>query len=204
MKKALLIVDVQNDFCPGGALAVLYGNQVVEPLNKMIKYTRANRWLAVASRDWHPVNHCSFQNQGGPWPPHCVQNTHGAEFHPGLILKPWFEETEIRKGFKQDEDSYSAFGGSIAVGWNRTMNLEEILQRRKITTVYIGGLATDYCVKATALDAVSLNFKTYLLLDACRAVNVNIGDSLKALIEMKNAGVIITSTEKVINGEETR
>src|SRR3989338_6515113 len=88
LKKALLIVDVQNDFCPGGALAVPDGDQVVEPLNRMIYYARVNRWLTIVSRDWHPADHCSFKEQGGPWPSHCVQNTSGAEFHPDLDI--WF------------------------------------------------------------------------------------------------------------------
>lgn len=200
-ESALIVVDVQNDFCPGGALAVPCGDQVIEPLNIIINYARANRWLVIASRDWHPANHCSFKEWGGPWPPHCVQAKPGANFHPNI----WYlllisDAIVISKGTEKTKDSYSAFGGG-----NRSLisykipSLEEILRKNNVDVVYIGGLATDYCVKATALDAVRKEFKTYLLLDACRAVNINPGDSDRAVEEMRQAGVIITSTEKVLN-----
>ncbi|OGN08952.1 MAG: hypothetical protein A3J46_05670 [Candidatus Yanofskybacteria bacterium RIFCSPHIGHO2_02_FULL_41_11] len=205
MKKALLIVDVQNDFCPGGALAVPDGDQVIEPLNRVIVLRAIiSDWLVIPSRDWHPADHCSFKEQGGLWPPHCVQGTVGASFHPNLLLLLSSIERGIRKGFRQDEDSYSAFDGSMALDWDKFTSLEKFLRQKEVTEVYIGGLATDYCVKATALDAVKKGFKTFLLLDACRAVNVNPGDGDSAVDEMSEAGVIITNTVMVINGEDVR
>lgn len=200
MKKALLIVDVQNDFCPGGALPVPDGDQVIEPLNEMIKYAIANDWLVVASRDWHPKKTSHFKKFGGLWPAHCVQKTWGAKFHPDVAANLINHALIISKGMRSDENAYSAFDGQDS----RYCPLEKRLAMGKIDEIYIGGLATDYCIRATALDAVVLGFKTHLLLNACRAVNVNLGDSLKAVDDMKREGVIITSTEKVINGEETR
>lgn len=200
MKKALIVVDVQNDFCPGGALAVTDGYKVVPPLNEIIRYARSQKWFIAASKDWHPSDHCSFNTQGGPWPPHCVKNTPGAQFNPYLIIEPNFKETIFLKGFEKDKDSYSAFGGVVAINWNLFVDLEEVLRERGVKEIYVGGLATDYCVKETALDGIKKGFRVYILLDACRAVNVKLGDSLKAVMEMKDVGVIITSTEKVLNG----
>lgn len=203
MKKALIVVGVQNDFCPGGALAVIDGDQVIEPLNRMIDAV-ANDWLIVASRDWHPRKTAHFKEFGGKWPVHCVQNTPGAEFHPKLqIVTPWVRTVVISKGTGENEDAYSAFDGTDCID-GKHRSLGERLRMEGIDEIYIGGLATDHCVKATALDAIVLGFKTYLLLDACRAVNVNLGDSLKAVDDMKREGVLVTSTEKVLNGEETR
>lgn len=207
MKKALLIVDVQNDFCPGGALAVPNGDRVIEPLNRIISHLSlfpgAKGWLIVASRDWHPAEHCSFKEQGGLWPPHCIQDTSGACLHRNLNVHT-LNGVVVEKGFKRNEDSYSAFGGSVVLSHMGTFgirfSLEEILKKLTIEGVYIGGLATDYCVKATALDAVRNGFKTYLLTDACRAVNVKPGDEALALNEMANAGVEFTTTGEVIRG----
>ena len=193
MKKALLIVDVQNDFCPGGTLAVPNGDQVIKPLNRVAEYARANGWVITASRDWHPRQTTHFEKFGGRWPVHCVQNTYGAEFHPSLRLPS--TTVVISKGIY--DDGYSLFegfhlrkdGGNLVTSWFFLNNCDE---------VYIGGLATDYCVKATALDAVKNGLKTYLLFDACRAVNINPGDGDRAIEEMIRAGVIITTTDKVL------
>lgn len=212
MNKALIIVDVQNDFCPGGALAVPEGDQVVAPINKLIDKANRENWLVVATRDWHPRETIHFVEFGGKWPVHCVEFTEGAKFHPDLAFK---ELTAISgltvgesviivsKGRGENENAYSGFDGSSRfVGdhdLNITRSLSQILGRYKITHLYIGGLATDYCVKATAFDAIRLDFVTYLILDACRAVNINPGDGEKAVEEMRSAGVIITSSEEVLH-----
>ena len=191
-KSALLIVDVQNDFCPGGTLAVFNGDQVVEPLNKMIRHAKDREWFTVASRDWHPRETKHFEEFGGKWPVHCVQNTPGADFHPSLKLTGGIYI--VSKGMLPTEDAYSPFDG-LAYG----SSLNEILKAFKVDKLYIGGLATDYCVKAACLDAKKLGYKTYLLLDACRAVNINPDDEAGALEEMNDAGVIITTTKEVLN-----
>ena len=175
---ALILVDVQNDFCPGGALAVREGDMVVKPLNHAQKFFRH----IFATRDWHPEDHCSFMGRGGPWPPHCIQNTHGSKFHPDLEISRAFV---ISKAFKRDKDAYSGFQGT---------DLEARLKREGIKRVFVGGLATDYCVRATALDALNAGFEVDLLEDAVRGVNVKPGDSEKAVAEMKEGGVKIGKT----------
>ncbi len=182
--KALIIVDIQNDFCPGGALAVSGGDQVVPVLNKLLQQADM---LSVATRDWHPEDHCSFKSQGGPWPAHCVAGTFGADFHHKLYRS--FIEQVVSKAMVRDQEAYSGFQGTELAGY---------LHLCGISRVFIGGLATDYCVKATALDAVNKGFKTYLILDACRAVNVNPDDGDKAVQEMISAGVIITTSEEML------
>lgn len=199
MKKALLIVDVQNDFCPGGALPVTDGDKVVEPINKMIEYAHKNGWLVVASRDWHPRVTSHFKDYGGRWPVHCVQNTKGAEFHPDLK----YTDIIISKGFLKDEDAYSGFDGFLTLR-DETISresMQEFLKRIFITEVYICGLATDYCVKATALDAIKHGFKTTVVLDACRAVNINPEDGDKAVEEMDKAGAFVALTQEVLDGD---
>ena len=193
-KKALLMVDVQNDFCPGGALAVINGDKVVGPLNAMLTLADERNWLVVASRDWHPAVTTHFKNYGGIWPTHCVQNTPGAAFHRNLAVVA-YKDIIISKATQPDEDGYSAFEGKT----KDCKNLADVLKEYKIDEIYIGGLATDYCVKASALDAVKNSFKTFLLLDACQAVNIQPDDGDQALETMKNAGVIITTTQEVFN-----
>ena len=193
MKKALLIVDVQNDFCPGGALAVPAGNEVVEPLNKLAEYAKANGWLIFASRDWHPSATTHFKLYGGIWPEHCVQNTEGSAFHRGLDIK---DAVIISKGVRPDEDGYSPFDGHTDSG----ESFEQVLATFGVTELYIGGLATDYCVKAAVLDAAKKGFKVFLLFDACRAVNVNRDDGEKAVDEMVGAGAMLTNTQGVLHG----
>jgi nicotinamidase/pyrazinamidase len=180
---ALIIVDVQNDFCPGGALAVPEGDAVVPVLNRWTAEAEAHGVPVFASRDWHPPNHISFKQRGGPWPPHCVQGTGGAAFHPDLRLPRNVQI--ISKAEEPDKDSYSAFGGT---------DLAERLRRAGVKNVWIGGLAEDYCVRATALDAIKEGFKTHLITDATRAVNVHPADGEQALEEIRRAGGILEET----------
>ncbi|MGE5130339.1 MAG: nicotinamidase [Sphingomonadaceae bacterium] len=174
---ALLVVDVQKDFLPGGALAVAQGDEVVAPLNAAIRaFERAGRPI-YASRDWHPENHCSFRARGGPWPPHCVAGTRGAEFADGLALPP--SAVIISKADTADADAYSAFGGN---------DLAERLHRQRVRRVVIGGLTTDYCVVNSVLDARAAGFEVVVLADAIRAVNVRSDDGERALDTMRKAG----------------
>ena len=183
---ALIIVDVQNDFCPGGALAVREGDQVVAVLNRYIEAFEKAGGLIFLTRDWHPKNHCSFKAQGGPWPPHCIQETEGAEFHPHLKLP--LNAVIISKATNPEADAYSGFEGT---------NLELYLKRKGTKRVFVGGLTTDYCVKQTVLDACRLGFETFLLTDAIRGVEVKKGDSEKAIEEMKKAGAIPITVDQI-------
>lgn len=178
-KRALIVVDVQNDFCPGGALAVAHGDEVVTPLNKLIDQFLTAGEPVYASRDWHPSVTKHFKQYGGTWPVHCVQNTKGAEFHPALHQNPKIEV--ISKGLG-DKDSYSAFDET---------DLLSRLKQRGVTEVWVGGLATDYCVKNTVLDALKNGFEVKAVENAMRAVNVNPGDGEKALADMREAGADI-------------
>jgi len=173
---ALVVVDVQNDFCPGGALPVKDGDQVVPALNKYIEKFRASKTPIIFTRDWHPPDHNSFKEQGGPWPPHCVQNTVGARFHSDLLVPP--EAEIISKADKQDE-AYSFFQGT---------DMARRLRERGIKRLLVGGLATDYCVRETVLDGLKHGFEVFLLDDASRGVNVKPGDAERALQEMMVKG----------------
>lgn len=176
-KSALIIVDVQKDFCPGGALPVAEGDEVIPLLNEYIRRFKRAGAAIYATRDWHPSNHVSFKPRGGPWPPHCVQETGGAEFHPGLKLP---EGTRIiSKGSDPDSDAYSGFEGT---------NLDRLLKKGGVRRVFVGGLATDYCVKNTVLDALRAGFEVVLLEDASRGVNVRPSDSEEAVEEMTKKG----------------
>ena len=178
---ALIIVDVQNDFLPGGSLAVPDGDKIIPVLNKYAcKF--AGIFLPVfATRDWHPEKHCSFKEQGGMWPPHCVANTNGADFSKDLKLPA--NTCIISKAVYEDNDAYSGFGGT---------NLHAKLTEMNIKRVFIGGLATDYCVKATVQDALNHGYITYYLQDASRAVNVKPGDEVKAEESMVRSGAILS------------
>ena len=196
-RKALLIVDVQNDFCPGGSLAVKDGDQVVQPLNQMAAYAAMADWPVIASRDWHPQVTKHFKKYGGIWPVHCVQGTRGAEFHPNLWITldkglKIVNSVVFSKGTKRDEDAYSAFDGSSEDGWS----LLGYLMRHDIREIIIGGLATDYCVKETVLDALKM-LRVTVLIDACRAVDLNPGDGDKAVAEMKAAGAVVKTVDEV-------
>jgi nicotinamidase/pyrazinamidase len=178
-KRALIVVDVQNDFCPGGALAVADGNQVVAPLNGLIEEFLARDEPVFKSRDWHPANTKHFEAFGGTWPVHCVQETRGAEFHPELLDDPRI--TVISKGMG-DEDTYSAFDGTDLATRLREQGVEEVL---------VGGLATDYCVKNTVLDALKEGFKVKALASAMRPVELQPGDGERAIEEMRQKGAEI-------------
>jgi nicotinamidase/pyrazinamidase len=185
VKKALLAIDVQNDFCPGGTLAVTEGDKVVPVLNKYMKLFSSDKLLIFASRDWHPKETRHFKAFGGFWPEHCVQETKGAMFHPDLKLPK--EAIILSKGMEPEKDSYSVFQGFDSQG-NSFLNL---LHSLKIKELYIGGLATDYCVKATVLDALMYGFEVKLLIDAIRGVDPE--DSRLAIEEMVSKGAQIYS-----------
>ena len=177
---AVLVMDVQNDFCPGGALAIPDGDQVIAPLNKWAAAAHASGVPVFASRDWHPANHLSFAPQGGTWPPHCVQDSPGAAFHPCLELGE--RAIVVTKGTRFDKDQYSAFDET---------GLADELKRRGVKRVWVGGLAQDVCVKATALDAAQAGFETHVLPEATLPVTPEGG--AEALDEMRKAGVTIES-----------
>ncbi|MDW8034385.1 MAG: nicotinamidase [Nitrososphaerota archaeon] len=187
-KSALIIVDVQNDFLPGGALAVPNGDNVIGPLNKYIELFKNKNLPVFATRDWHPQNHVSFKERGGLWPPHCIQNTYGAMISEKLKLPP--NVKIIDKAFSSDRDSYSGFQETV-------LDLE--LRRLGVKRLFIGGLATDYCVKATVLDSLELGFETILLLDAIRGVDVKPKDSEEAIKTMILKGAIAITLEDLVN-----
>jgi nicotinamidase/pyrazinamidase len=192
MKKdaALLIVDVQIDFCPDGALEVPGGDRVIEPLNRVAGCFAAAGLPVLASRDWHPPVTRHFRGFGGVWPPHCVQGSLGAAFHPALRLP---EGTlVISKGSDPDSDSYSAFDGRSADG----SSLGDILAALHVGHLYVGGLATDYCVRSSVLDARKAGLEVTVLADAIAGVDVATGDSEKALEEMGRAGVTFCTTDE--------
>jgi nicotinamidase/pyrazinamidase len=178
-KDALIIVDLQNDFCPGGALAVPEGDKIVPVLNAYIERFSNSKSIIVATRDWHPENHISFAEQGGIWPKHCVQNTKGAEFHPDLKLPS--DSIIVSKATEPDKEAYSGFDGT---------NLDKLLKGKGVTRLFVGGLATDYCVRATVLDALRFGFCVFLLLDGIKGVNVQPEDSERAIVEMLEKGAI--------------
>jgi nicotinamidase/pyrazinamidase len=174
-RDALIIVDVQRDFCPGGALAVPRGDEIVPVINRLLGL---GDWFAVATRDWHPPDHCSFAPQGGLWPVHCVADTPGAAFHPALDVSRI--RHIVSKATARDREAYSGFQGT---------GLGALLEREGIRRVFVCGLATDYCVKATALDARRAGLDVVVLEDAVRGVEVKPGDCAAAVAEMRAAGV---------------
>jgi nicotinamidase/pyrazinamidase len=173
----LLVTDIQNDFLPGGSLAVSGGEAVVPVLNRYISAFVARGLPVYATRDWHPEGHCSFHTQGGPWPIHCVANTPGAAFAAALTLPP--DTTVISKATSQDHEAYSSFQGT---------DLDNRLRAAGIRRLFIGGLATDYCVLNTVRDARTLGYDVMLLTDAIRAVDVQPGDGQHAEEEMVRLG----------------
>ncbi len=175
-EEALIVVDMQRDFMPGGALPVPEGDRIIPRCNEYIRAFMGRGALIVATRDWHPENHISFREQGGPWPRHCVRGTEGAEF----VVELPADVVIISKATEPDREAYSGFEGT---------KLAEILKKRGVKRVYICGVATEYCVKATALDAVKHGFETYLLRDAVKGINEE--DEERALRELESAGVSI-------------
>lgn len=185
----LIVVDVQRDFCPGGTLGVRDGDKVVPVLNRWIADFRARGLPVVYTQDWHPADHCSFQEQGGSWPPHCVQGMPGAEFHPDLRV-----EGEIfRKAVHAGQEAYSGWQGHRVVGDEPAggESLPEWLTKRGIRRVFVGGLATDYCVRATVLDALAAGLQAVLIRDGALPVDVEPGDGERAIKEMLAAGAEI-------------
>ncbi len=202
---ALILVDIQNDFLPGGALAVPEGDQIIPILNELQRHFD----LVVATQDWHPPDHGSFavhhpDRKPGDridlhgldqtlWPVHCVQGTPGADFAPGLNQARW--DRVFQKGTEATIDSYS---GLFDNGHRKATGLSEYLREKGVTDVYIAGLATDYCVKFTALDALALGFNVHLIEDACRGVNLQKGDVERAVEEMEKAGVRVITAREVV------
>jgi nicotinamidase/pyrazinamidase len=174
---ALIIADVQNDFLPGGSLGVKDGDQIIPVLNEYTRIFKKANAKIIASRDWHPLNHMSFKAQGGPWPPHCVQNSEGAKFHPDLKLP---EGTAVvSKATDPAKEAYSVFDGT---------GLAETLKSQSVTRVFVGGLATDYCVLNSVLDARKLGFDAVVLMDAVRGIDVKPGDVDRAVETMVASG----------------
>ncbi len=181
---ALLIIDVQKDFLPGGSLPVPHGDRIIPSINHYIKLFQADNLPIIASRDWHPGNHCSFRAQGGPWPPHCIMNTPGACFADSLTLPE--NVILVSKGSQADRDAYSAF---------QDTGLGELLDQAGVKRLFIGGLATDYCVQETLLSALQHPFESMLLIDAIQAVNLHPDDGRQALARMVAAGAVPVSLE---------
>jgi len=179
---ALVIIDVQNDFCPGGALPVTDGDRVVPALNRYIEKFTQEKLPIFATRDWHPEKTIHFKAYGGLWPPHCIQGSKGAEFRADLALPE--EAVIVSAGMAPDEEGYSGFDGVDSSG----TGLAERLRQSNVTRIYVGGLATDYCVKQTVLDGLKHGFGVTLLVDAVRGVELAPGDSQRAIEEMLRAG----------------
>lgn len=206
---ALILVDIQNDFCPGGALAVPEGDLIIETLNRL----QPAFDVVVATQDWHPPGHGSFASTHGKdagelheldglpqvmWPDHCTHGSEGAEFHPTLDTSRI--EAIFRKGTDPTIDSYSGFFDNAR---RKRTGLAGFLQEKGVSHVYVAGLATDYCVKYTALDAASLGFTTYLIEDASRGVDLQPGDVTRAVSELKLEGVKIVSSQEVLDRLQT-
>lgn len=188
MAEALLIIDFQNDFTSGGALEVPNGDEIAEPVQRL-----ADRFeLIFATRDWHPPDHASFQAEGGPWPAHCVQGTPGADFHPAMEGIELDAVVDVGRG--RDDEGYSGFEKS---------DLARILRDHDVDRVYVCGLATDYCVRASAIDACREGFEVIVVEDAVRGVEVAEGDSERALGDMRQAGAEIAGSEEILARAET-
>lgn len=205
MKRALILVDIQNDFLPGGALAVPDGDKVIEIANKLGKAFD----LVIKTQDWHPANHKSFAKNHDLeigtivdlnglsqflWPVHCVQGSKGAEFSDAL--DSFENEVIFQKGGDIEVDSYSGFFDN---GKRNATGLGDFLKEKNIEEVFVMGLATDYCVKFTTLDALDLGFKTHLIIDGCRGVNISLGDVDTAVNNMQNAGAILVQSSEMKN-----
>lgn len=193
-RKALLIVDVQNDFCPGGALAVPEGDKVIPIINKYIGNFTKKKLPVFATRDWHPVRTNHFKDFGGAWPVHCIQNSKGAEFHPKLKLPK--EVILLYKGMDPEKDSYSAFQAEDISG----MSLLGLLKVLRVEEIYIAGLATDYCVSFSAHDALKKGFRVKILMDAIKGVNLKPDDSNQAIKMMLKAGAKEATFGKITKG----
>jgi len=195
LKKALVVVDVQNDFCPSGALGIRGGDKIIPVLNRYIDLFKKQKLPVIYSRDWHPKVTKHFKKFGGPWPSHCIQGTEGAKFHPKLkVLK---ESFILSKGMDPEKDSYSVFH---AEDQNHTDFLF-LLKMLGIKELYIGGLATDYCVKYTSIDALNQGFKVYVLIDAVKGVDLRPKDSEKALKEILSKGALFVTLDEFLRNK---
>lgn len=185
--KALIVVDIQNDFCSGGALEVKDAEQIVELVNRLIKRFESDGMPVVFTRDWHPVNHISFIENGGIWPVHCVAGSVGAEFHPDL----YFPSVSIlvSKANTAEDEAYSGFQGTGLFSNLRDLGIEELI---------VVGLATDYCVKNTVLDALKLGFSVDVVKEAVKAVNIDSNDEIISLNEMKKHGARVIEIDDVV------
>jgi nicotinamidase/pyrazinamidase len=190
-RDALVVVDLQNDFCPGGALAVRDGDAIVPVVNRYLERFASAGAPVFLTRDWHPPVTTHFQAYGGVWPPHCVQGTRGAEFHPGL--KPPAGAEIVSKGMDPTRDSYSAFQAEDPAG----QPFPAVLTSRGVRRLYVGGLATDYCVRASVLDALNAGFEVVVLGDAIGAVDLKPGDGARAMEEMRSAGAKFATVNDV-------
>ncbi len=186
-KDALIIVDMQNDFMPGGALPVPEGDKIIPILNKYTDLFSGRGNPVFFTRDWHPENHISFKGYGGIWPVHCVQETKGAQFHPDLKI-PQDNKFVISKGTSRDFDAYSGFQGTI---------LNDLLKERGIKRLFIGGVATDYCVFNTALGGINLGYQIFVLQDGIKGVDVNPGDSERALNKLLEKGASLIDLKDI-------
>lgn len=184
MTQALVVIDMQKDFCEGGVLAAKNTASLIAPLNATIIWCETHDIVCVFTRDWHPPNHCSFHSQGGPWPVHCVQGSIGAEFASGLYFPSAGLVIDIEKDREVANMSYSAFENT---------SLERQLRERGIDTIVACGIATDYCVKATVIDALRYGFHVIVLTDLIRPINVSISDDTVALHEMELRGAQLMS-----------
>ena len=189
---ALILVDIQNDFCPGGALAVAEGDRIVDPVNRLMPHFP----LVISTQDWHPANHVSFKAQGGPWPPHCVQGTRGAELHPALETQTIAHY--LRKASSPGKDDYSEFEGKDDQG----RSLDQVLKSHNVKRIFAAGLATDYCVLATVLDGLKLGYEVVAITDSMRAVNVEPEDGARALRQMSEAGASLVTSDDILESGE--
>jgi nicotinamidase/pyrazinamidase len=185
MSKALLIIDFQNDFTSGGALEVPDGDEIAEPVRRLASHFD----VVVATRDWHPPDHASFGTEGGPWPVHCVRGSWGARFHPAMEGLQLDAVVDVGRG--REDEGYSGFEKS---------NLAQILRDQDVEEVYVCGLATDYCVRASAIDACQEGFDVTVVEDAVRGVEVERGDSERAVADMRRAGAKIATSEEIMSG----
>ena len=203
--RGLLVVDVQNDFCQGGALEVKSAEEIIPVVNGLIDGFKRREEVVVATMDWHPADHGSFaSNSGGKigemgdlhgvpqiwWPDHCIQGTQGAELHPGL--RP--VEDKIYKGTNPRVDSYSGFYSAS----REETDLDNFFKARDVDTIYVVGLATDYCVKFTVMDALQLGYRVYLIADGCRGVNLSPSDSDDAIRDMREKGAVIINSKDIV------
>lgn len=199
--KALIVVDVQNDFCQGGSLEVKETEEIIPKINKIIKKFREKNFLIVGTQDWHPLNHKSFvinknekKSKGIDqyWPVHCVQDTNGSKFHKELEKI----DIVIKKGMDMEVDSYSAFFDNKKI---KQTELDKVLKNNNINEIYVVGIATDYCVKYTVEDGLQLGYKVYTVIDACKGVNLQKNDSLDTLKYLENIGSKLIESDEIKN-----